>query len=1128
MAELLDKYSPAQKEAITLFGREISVSAGAGSGKTSVLVERFLYAVTQRKVDAERILAITFTEKAAAEMKSRLVEECRERNLGDLRRKLESAYIGTIHGFCSRILKENPIESGVDPAFQVLSDGEAQILMDQVIERIFEEGGENERLLEMLGQFGEEPLIHAVKKFYDMGRAMGDDTGIFKLRNLSSVQKKIISQLLSGAKALDELIDPVKATESELKLKTGACRIMELIRSPESAGWDMIERIEEARGQLHRRIPRYKEAVENCLELLEDWRALVVEKLGEPFKNEFEKVCVKFKTLYDEEKRVRASYDFEDLLLVTTRLLSGTSPEKKAVRTRYRKYFSCILVDEYQDTSPLQDKIIELLKQEDNLFVVGDAQQSIYGFRFADPEIFHRRILAYTNAKNGSRLRLSQNYRSRSQILQFINAFFKQISDGNSFHPLEACRPLSSDAMPFIEVLCVPRGEKEEGESLDQARVIEARSLAAHIRKLVDAGTPIYPKGSHSRPIRYKDIAVLFRGLTTSTLYEKELNDQSIPYVITKGGGFYEKPEILDFINCLKLIENPHLDIALAGVLRSPLVALSDDALFWLARSAKSNNHEAPLFGAFASLNVIKEISSEDRVKLLRFLKLLEELRQQKEALTISGLLEKILKETFYEAKALTRVDGRQMVANILKLISIAESVEEKNIAGVQDFIRLVKHFSDSDTPEAEARLDSGLENAVMLSTIHAAKGLEFPIVIVADMGRERYEAKQEAFVFSPETGFGIKLRQPKTQKFLKDYTFGEIDKALGEKESREEERLMYVAFTRAEEHLILSGVLDVDRKTGSFKKKASWMSQAAEVLALDPFASTSEYSLFEGVKVGKISLEKKSIKIKADKWSWARDPVAGGALKDLRPLTEKEKAVLPTATGKPIADFESRFRPVTKNYEETRDRTVSDLLLAVRKGWQESGADNEEFGTPRNEYGTIFHRLMEYGMSRRSKKMATALIPPALISGLSVPEQQEIKGDILQFWAGSWGKQARESTACYAELPFIYKTRYGILKGQIDLVMKTKSDEWIILDYKTNRLLPQEKEALAKEYEIQLLLYAFVFKKLYGEAPKRGVLYFSNIRESFEFSYAGGSLDGFEGELENYFKMSQGNLESS
>ena len=283
-----------RNDCITVFDQNLCVLAGAGSGKTTLLVERFLNAITQCKFDPERILAITFTEKAAHEMKNRLVAECLGRGLLKERRRLENASITTIHSFCARLLRENPVEGGLDPNFRILGEGESDVLMDRVLDRLFEEEAESASWIRMLLVYGEEGVRKALKQFYETVRAF---TGEENENSLFSYEK----------------------SENE--------------------------------------------------------------------KKEFQRVFRSFQSAYEGEKKSRGAYDFQDLLFLAFRLLFNPSVAHQDVRRRLQERFSAILVDEVQDTSLLQFRLIGLLRSKDNLFVVGDSQQSIYGFRHAEPAL---------------------------------------------------------------------------------------------------------------------------------------------------------------------------------------------------------------------------------------------------------------------------------------------------------------------------------------------------------------------------------------------------------------------------------------------------------------------------------------------------------------------------------------------------------------------------------------------------------------------------------------------------------------------------------------------------------------------------------------------------------------------
>ncbi|OIO38349.1 MAG: hypothetical protein AUJ72_02680 [Candidatus Omnitrophica bacterium CG1_02_46_14] len=1000
-------------------------------------------------------------------------------------------------------MKENPIEGGVDPYFQVLSAAEAEILMGQILDRLFEEKCANTVWLETLSLFGETAIREALKKFYEMERAFGPGVDIFKRNDLQSIRKEALAQVLRSIQSLDESIDSRKMTEAESKLKGSLKELSNIFYPDQAASWESLEAILEAKKSLSRRIAKYKEAVAEIQDEVDRWVSLAVEKLTEPFKQEFEKICKRFAADYDEEKQAKGTYDFEDLLVKASHLLSGATPETKAVRERLRGHFLSILVDEYQDTSPLQNQLIELLKKKDNLFLVGDIQQSIYGFRFADPEMFHRKLLA--EPSTARHIRLNENHRSRKELITFINFLFKNMGSSASFYPLEAKKNFTPSNRAAVSLLCVLR-EKEESGDLDKARVLEARSIAAAINEM------------RSQGIEYRDIAILFRSLTKSYLYEKELNDSGIPYALAKGGGFYEKPEILDFINFLKLIENPGLDIALAGVLRSPLVHLSDDALFWIAEIAKKEDPKAPLVSALDQISKIRGLTSADRQKLEDFKRLLDGLRKAKNGLTLSEILEKILKETVYDAKVLTRPDGRQTLANVLKLISLARTMEDKNIVGVGDFIRYAEYLREAEVIENEARLTAGSENVVTLSTIHAAKGLEFSSVIVADMGRQEPKGRKDNFLAYPGLGFGLKLNLPGSQEAIQDFSYSEIDKALKKKEAAEEERLLYVALTRAKESLVLSGSLNRDPASGEIKKNSSWMSRIVQTLLWNPKREGEGEMSVGGVALKIASIIRKPIKA----------ALSESRLQSKLPISDRE-----------VTALIKRLQITTKAYDESEDHTVTDLLLASREtppifkkflvGQDKAiGPDVWEVATPRNEFGTLYHKAMEYSILHRSKKIISLNLPPALFQTLALTEQTELKENVKKFWRGDLGQLVHEAKKCYTELPFIYKTPKGILRGQIDLVLQTRSGEWVIIDYKTNKISPNQKDALAKEYEVQIAIYAFVFMRLYGEIPRKGVLYFSTIDDSYEFQYTVPTLDAFEEKLNQYFILASSTTASA
>jgi len=1075
-----------QAEAIRHFDQDLCVSAGAGSGKTRVLVERFLWAVTEKGIEPDRVLAITFTDKAANEMKERLIAICRDRGLHKLRRKLDTAYISTIHGFCSRLLKENPIEAGVDPAFSVLAEGEAEILLNRVLDRLFEEGSGNERWISLLALVGEENLRAAVKKFYDLERALeGENTTIFKSDPMIKEQKKMIDR---AEKALGCL--GMKERQRALCVEG-------------KSGWDKINSLSSAKEGL-RAQGKDKERISETQQLIGACVTLAVQEISHEYKKSFEEIFLKFKEAYEAEKKGMAAYDFDDLLVWAHKLLNGASAPQKAVCRRMRDKFTAILVDEYQDTSALQNKIILRIKNKNNLFIVGDKQQSVYGFRWADPGVFE----AHLKNPSSRSIRLSENFRSREAILRFVNALFIKIAPNDDFEPLLARREFKTAKAHAVELLCVPREN-----DLDRARVIEARSIARRIQEMHEDGTA------------YGDMAMIFRSLSKSYLYEKELSDLGIPYVVTKGGGFFEKPEVLDLVNFLKVIENPSEDIALACVLRSPLVAVSDDALFWMAQAKRSLGDEASLSDSFERFEKIQEIPQSDRDKLSRFSRLLGELRTRKNSLKLSEILQTALSRTDYEAKILTRPDGVQRLANVRKLWELARELENKNILGIDEFVRYLQNLSEREVTEPEARLAGEKSQAVRLSTIHAAKGLEFGCVIAADLGHGESKNRKDVFLSLPDAGLGMKLPSATSGKWLKDFDYARSEEKMSEREDAEEDRLLYVALTRAEDHLILSGAVEPDPKTKESASRPSYIKRVAAAVGWTESAA-GEIE-FEGVKIRLCPVHKHVAKKMAarpfDEKKLAAFVAEAGAESDKfaeRPLNGAADARRSFDGG--------RFQPVIKPYRETQDRTVTELVAATgltflpeKKDAEEEWAQDEEWRTPANEFGTLFHRFMQHLAQGRPKKIAASDFKSPIFERLSADEKIRMREGILGFWHGPWGEAVRRARHCYPELPFIFKTPHGLLKGQIDLVFKTRQGEWVIVDYKTNRITPSQKEAVALGYEMQLALYALAFKKLYGEEPKKGVLYFSALKDTYEIKYREEDFRAIEEKLESAVAVS-------
>ena len=975
--------SKEQRRAADSFGRQTCVSAGAGSGKTRVLVEHYLDALTKHGASVENILAVTFTERAANQMKERLIKRLGGLGRIDDRRAMENAWIGTIHGFCARVLRENPVECGVDPSFTVLGEGEAAILAKRTLDELFEEESGNAGWTSWMADHGERVVRESFTAAYDLFRAGGGDEALFRFGP-------------SGAEA----------------------------------------------------------------------------------KTEFKRLFFRWKEKLGSEKRALSAYDFEDLLSLVHAAFSSSELPKQAVRRRYQNLFRHIFVDEFQDTSRIQWCILELLKQKDNLFAVGDAQQSIYRFRQAEPQIFH------AVKKDSTVHPLRENYRSRAEILSFLNALFEPLF-GKNFQALEPAHRYEQKKSHCLELINVEQGEMR----LDEARVLEARTIARRVRELVDGALKIEDRETGSlRPAEYRDIAILMQKSTNVRYYEKELEELSIPTFVQKGRGFYEQHEVSDLLHFLRLVEDPSAanDVSAAAVLRSPLAGVSEDALFWLAELRRrlklgSFMEAASRFGEAA------ELAIDDRAKLAEFNRVLESARKAKQRLKLSELLERVLDETVYEAKVLTRSGGLQASANVRKLVDMAARAEEETLSGVRGFIDWMESLSQEEALEPEARLAGERENVVRLLTVHAAKGLEFPCVVLADLGARKKNESKPCFRMDAAHGLGAKTRGADGE-FAEDEAYAAISAVKQREDAEERNRLLYVALTRAEQHLILSGA-----------DGGAWMQ-----LVRGALGDGSKHS----VLVHEIQ----------------KDP-----LKEKKKKAPSLAASLAVKTdGGPAGELEKRFEIVSKPYEALEDLTVSVLVTQKAPAFQTEILETElleelledEDRLPRNEFGTLFHRIMDISARSADARPLPAELWTRLTAGLSPAEQAEMKQSFEGFWKSACGNSVKRAVKRYPELPFIYKTRHGILKGQMDLVFQEKGGEWTILDYKTNRFESEaEKEKTIAVYRWQLGLYALAFWKLYGEVPKKTVLYFTTLDEAVESSWSKADLEKMAADLEPWYR---------
>jgi ATP-dependent helicase/nuclease subunit A len=754
-AETTRAPNPEQLAAIDAPGL-VFVSAGAGTGKTTVLVERYVRAVHERGLAIDSILAITYTERAAGELRGRIRQRLAELGRHDLARELDGAWISTIHGFCHRLLKAHPFEAGVDPRFRVLDENQARVLAGEAFEAAlagFCESGDPERI-RLLATYGAKGLRRMLTRVYETLRSAGRELAL-EVTARPGLESRL-EELREAARCVVEDTDGLEAAAAP---RSSAARALDLLERPPSAERLLDLSDLAARGGPRELFATYEEArhaVEQAAldEVAARDRALLEELLS------------RFADAYAAAKGAESALDFEDLQLGARDLLR----DHPSIRERESWRFRSVLVDEFQDTNRLQCELIDLLATND-LFFVGDEFQSIYRFRHADVEVFRERREA-----SGGVLALTENYRSRPEVLDVINHLFST-DFGDSFQPLSAAGRFADPAFdPAVELLVTDKASYRESGT--HWRAAEAKHVAAHVKELVDSGeaTP-------------GEIVLLFAAGTDARLYEEALRQQGLPTFRATGRDYYHQQQVVDLLAYLRLLHNRYDDQALVTVLASPFVGVSNDALMHLRRVAERR----PLFAGLE--RSLPEGLSDRDLRLFRaFRQRYDRLAELAPRLSLERLCERVLTEHDYDLAVLAQWDGRRRYANLRKLARLARSYEELRGPDVEGFVRFVRDQDAVGANEFEAVAEEEGTDVIRLLTIHGAKGLEFKVVVVADAGRHGSSRDADEILCLPDGRLGFRVADPATGTRRPTSDYQEVKKAEDEAAEAERRRLYYVS----------------------------------------------------------------------------------------------------------------------------------------------------------------------------------------------------------------------------------------------------------------------------------------------------------------------------------------------
>jgi ATP-dependent helicase/nuclease subunit A len=1048
-----------QRQAVESWRRgDVCVVAGPGSGKTRVLVERFKWLVQEKQVPIRRILAITFTDKAAANMRLRLVEAFPPGS--DQRKAIERAYISTIHAFCARLLRENAIQVAVDPEFRVLDEWEAgfelRLAIAETLER--EYAAHPERVRDFLPRFGSSDVHGSLFRLYQAVRAAGatmeeaaatavdspasgrwrdlldayDQVASFPTADWNARQRQALEEALALRSRLAALPAAPLSAEHRRALEGITYHLGAFKMSPQR---DLLKKIRDEMAPACRACLLFEEHAGRRSWLLE-----MLSQAGER---------------YRERKRQSSALDYEDLEELAIRLLE---------KTRGRAAdFDFILMDEFQDTNPLQARLTGLLRSGNCFFAVGDINQSIYGFRHADPEVF-RQYRTETEQSGGEVISLFQNFRSRPEILKAIQAIIRG-AEGLEEQELEAGKPFRPAKAPCVEILTV---QAEDG---DTALKLEASHVAARIQQL--CGTLELESG----PARYGDFAILFRTTAQIRIFERVLRKWGIPCQVSEGRGFYEQQEITDLVHFLRLLLNPLNEISLAAVLRSPLAGISDETLLRLKLASAS---------LIEGMRRASGLAPDEDQRLVRFRELLDRYRRSRDDIPPDRLLGRLLSDTGYEAFLLQQPGGALRAANVRKLLALARRFRSSGPAGLQGFLDRVEDLRREEIRESEAEPPEQSGDAVKLMTVHAAKGLEFPVVFVPAVNR-RTRSDYEPVAFYPQIGVGIHWKDPDAAEPEPDAIAEKIAGARRKNNREETQRLFYVAMTRAKELLGLSASF------GSHVKSEQWVKGLVENFEIELARADNRVRVVE---------------------------IKGVPVRLLQ--TNEEPPALPAAAPeaeKPAALWCERASPGDQADTAVSASAVTLFSLCPRKYYLSRYLGFDPAGRSRL---AAMSGEQDAAAAERDEMDSTGFGQHvhALLAGLAPrnggdPEALRLAAN---FESSDLGRRAARASRIEREQAFVILTGERLVRGQIDLWFE-EGGETIVVDYKTDDVSAGAARARAAEYELQLRLYALAVQRIAGVLPDRAVVYFLRPNMAVDIALDPPALAAAQWKVEELFQ---------
>ncbi len=1141
------KWNEQQRAAIEHRDKNILVSAAAGSGKTAVLVERIKQLIINDKVSIDRFLIVTFTNAAAAEMKEKLIKAINDeiRNSPDdspfLRRQLDLisyANISTFHSFALEVMRRYFYLTDLEPDFKIGDEGTIEIIRRDILDELFEDYFESgdEQFLDFLKRYSSDRNERAIKEnileLYtklqgiphplewlskNVENLQADKKGFLKSRAYNFIYEDIQYSLKTVAENYGFATGFAEIAGAENIYEKCQADYEQILYSLDLLKKDKIEELGEflksftpsklvpKKADKESDYPAYKDTIGGYRKvgksiidgLIKRYFTQSIDMHIEDMQSVYPQAKFLQKLVEDFDERFKAAkkskklIDFADIEHYALQIL-----ETDTVAAEYREKFVHVFVDEYQDSNIMQDTLINMIKRENNLFVVGDIKQCIYKFRLAEPEIFKARYNDYAEDDNdlSEKIDLNRNYRSKKAVIDTINEIFAELMDDYTDEAKLYLGDAYDGEIDYKTELHILDNQITKDPDINNVffemknAELEAHYVAGLIRDAV--GTPIYDsKKGCVRRAGLNDIVILMRSTKDyAEIYQEVFKDLNIPSYVDESSGFFDTVEIQVFLNLLTIIDNMQQDVPLISVMHSAICDFSVDELVQIRLAQRKGSY-------YDALHNYRTVENELGQKVNKFFDDIENYRMMAQALPLEELVWNLMWETGYYTYCGALPAGRQRQANLKALADRARNYKEIGHGGIYGFLTYMRAIEKRQVPMGQVKLISENEDLVRIMTIHKSKGLEFPIVIVAGLGK-KLNINSNPGNFNINKDFGIGMTRVSTEGKWKRDTFLKtlMEQKQVQDEREENIRILYVALTRAKDRLIMVG-------TGDFYKDGSLKLYSSRSTYIDYLISIEHKCDFKLVLfdpencvtgdrkyVNEIGVINKLIDDNKDR----KHDDAFAELDSKLNYTYAYRDALDKKSKYSVTEFSKKG----SRFEIKRDELKIPVFM------------HTESSVSAARRGTVMHKVMEVIDFKEAAKAAAAGTGEQYVESvvddmvrrefISEEERQFIEIDkITGFFNTDIGKRAAEADELYKEAEFNFlKETEGVevmVQGIIDCFFR-EGDKYVLIDYKNSYIDPERREEglkrIKETYTNQVEIYREAIEIIKGKEASEVYLY--------------------------------------